>query len=97
MKPHVNTICVKEDCNGNECDERHPRQCRFYTVYGRCKFHPCAYMHVEKIEVQKIKHLEEKLVAKEIEIQELNDKLNGLLENIEKQVGLLLCHSLIYR
>jgi hypothetical protein len=28
---------------------RHPKPCKFYNHYGKCKFNPCAIKHVENV------------------------------------------------
>ena len=43
---HVREICQNEACEIKECDKRHPRLCRYWHDYGRCKFSEyCAYRH----------------------------------------------------
>ena len=43
---HVREICQNKACEIEECDKRHPRICRYWHDYGRCKFSEyCAYRH----------------------------------------------------
>ena len=43
---HVREVCQVQSCDIKECDKRHPRICRYWHDYGRCKFSEyCAYLH----------------------------------------------------
>ena len=46
-KLHVNQICENTPCKVMCCLKQHPIQCKYYTNYKRCKFDPCAFLHVE--------------------------------------------------
>ena len=46
-KLHVNDICENSSCKIMCCLKRHPKPCKFYAIYKRCKFDPCAFLHVE--------------------------------------------------
>ena len=45
---HVKEICENSSCKIMCCLKRHPKQCKFFTSYKRCKFDPCAFRHVEQ-------------------------------------------------
>ena len=92
---HINTICVKEDCDIASCSERHPKVCKFYQDYGRCKFNPCSYKHSRtknqfefesKIEIleEKIKNLEKVLDDKSKDIEVLDKTILKQNEMISK-------------
>ena len=45
-KKHVEKICNEEECNVDECEKGHPRGCRYFRTYKRCKFGDyCAFDH----------------------------------------------------
>ena len=45
---HIDKICENSLCDVVSCNLRHPRECKYYMEYKRCKFNPCAYLHVEQ-------------------------------------------------
>ena len=61
---HVEIICEIEGCNGLACDMRHPIRCRYFTLFGHCKFNPCSYRH-EVIENHMIKNVKARVDAEE--------------------------------
>ena len=43
---HVKEICESESCETSKCPKRHPKACKFYAEYRRCKFGDyCSYSH----------------------------------------------------
>ena len=60
---HINEICENFLCDVVSCDKRHPRKCKYYMEYKRCKFNPCAYLHVEESDktVKYIQNVKRKL------------------------------------
>ena len=76
---HIKDICDQSDCDVKKCDLRHPRICKIYLDYKRCKFDPCAFKHVDNdSDIEEIKRenkeLHEKLHAIEKLISILNEK-----------------------
>ena len=46
-KEHVQEICQDNECNQSECRRRHPKECKYFKLYKRCKFNDfCAFSHV---------------------------------------------------
>ena len=37
-KQHISESCLKADCNSKACLQRHPKQCKFFSQSGFCKF-----------------------------------------------------------
>ena len=64
------------------CSLRHPRMCRFFKEYKRCKFDPCAYKHEDKEKT--IKEISEKLEQLSRNIEVLNRKEKESERMIEK-------------
>ena len=74
---HEEEICNDNNCNIFKCDKRHPRNCKWYQDYGRCKFSSyCKFKHVKLDSI-------EDLVKK---IKQNENKLDKSIKNIEKQV-----------
>ena len=45
-KRHVKEKCEKVKCEIENCPERHPREFRFFRMFGRCEFTDfCFYEH----------------------------------------------------
>ena len=45
-RKHINEICSRiKDCNEINCIKRHPKTCKYFTIYKYCKFDNCAYLH----------------------------------------------------
>ena len=89
QKRHVNTICEDRSCEIRKCLSRHPKVCKFYNYYRRCKFNPCAFLHVDKdasIEEMKRENvlISEKIRKTEEAIQELDDQL-AFFKNLDEK------------
>ena len=94
-KNHINKICDESSCEIETCKQRHPKVCKYFRNYGRCKFSPCAFKHEvpvnhnSKLEkdiedlTAKIQALEKIIVIKEKQIDEIT---NNLLE-MEKKLS----------
>ena len=99
-KQHVHNICENDSCEITNCEKRHPKICRYYTQYHRCKFSSfCSFSHRisdlpshehENVETkEKVDELEEKLKEKEEVIQLLKVKIEEIDErnrNIELEL-----------
>ena len=91
----METRCESFKCDGRNCDKRHPRECRFYNDYGRCKFgESCLYDHVDRSdpvleELERVKAkldvVEDLIVEKNLEIKILFEKLEFALSTIPKK------------
>ena len=76
---HERKICNDSNCNIFNCNLRHPRICRWFQVYGRCKFTSfCKYKHTE------IKSFEEIVTKIEHNDNKLAD-IDIILENLKKK------------
>ena len=70
-------------CDKNACDIlRHPKICRYFETYKRCKFDPCAYKHEDNDKA--IKAISEKLEQLSIKIKILDEKEKESEKMIEK-------------
>ena len=92
LKPHITEECRDRKCSVRECERRHPRLCRYWRDYGRCKFEDnCAFRHEDETKrktdeiVSKLNETTQKLVEKDMEIINLKEKIS----EIEKMVNYL--------
>ena len=97
---HVNKLCEDQSCDITNCDLRHPKPCKFYSEYKRCKFGEwCSYKHVENSRnysdskyceiVNKVNLLEKRMEEKDSIIEELLKKIDSFvlkseIEQIQK-------------
>ena len=97
-RQHVKNICDKSECDVSNCSSRHPRFCKYCRDYGKCKFNPCMFLHVEKENDSQIEELikenesiAKKLVDVENALSEIDIRLQQSeviiekLEDIEKK------------
>ena len=62
-KFHVQEICLETHCeNRQDCLKRHPKSCRFFSIYQRCKFAEyCAFKHIENTQTKEMEDLKHRL------------------------------------
>ena len=87
-KHHNSEICVKADCQGKACLQRHPKQCKFFFQGGFCKFGDnCSYKHTMSPSpgnlILQIQALEAKIGDMCKAIKVLEDKVHEL-KNVNK-------------
>ena len=71
---HIQEICENSTCEIHNCEKRHPRECRFWNVYNRCKFGDfCSFKH-KYVDAQKkpdeILENELKIVKEKLDVVE---------------------------
>ena len=92
FRKHVNTICENVRCFGSDCQQRHPRKCRYFSKYNYCKFGEyCKFKHDENINnnnerdianlKSEIEALKKVIKAKEAEIKEKNLEIKQCFED----------------
>ena len=82
---HVNAVCETESCDVRKCDFRHPKICRFFRDYGRCRFSPCSYQHDGLSSATKcVKEMKDELEKKNEEINELKILLKANVKKLEE-------------
>ena len=76
-------MCDDYKCDVSKCEKRHPKICRFYRDYKRCKFTVgCMYKHENQFELfEKIEKKLEKLKCNHSD----KDK-KKILENVEEKL-----------
>ena len=82
-KNHVKELCEKVDCDISSCFLRHPKICKFYREYQKCKFDPCMFRHVDQLsdtDIHLLKKQNEKLLSN---IEKLENNLKDLDAKIQ--------------
>ena len=94
-KFHTKDTCSNFKCTMVACSSRHPKQCKFYMLYGRCKFADnCSYLHVptrntiENALSQEIESLKVEVKLLKSENIEMKSKLSRL-DTIEQDIRCL--------
>ena len=100
-KHHIYEICENTSCSISECRLRHPKICRYFDNFGRCKFSPCAFKHETRTSIpsneqttvtENYKFLENEIKEKNRQIDELSTKICNLetkISDIENNIGVL--------
>ena len=91
-KRHIEQLCETENCEELLCEKRHPKLCKYYSIYKRCKFGEyCKYNHsgnyprdVNTLET-KIENLEKTVLQNQNIIDNMSGKINEL-ENVLKEI-----------
>ena len=69
-------------CENQNCFKRHPKNCKFYDMYKRCKFGDyCFYAHRESAQLNEMKVLKIKVEVLE---NNLNEERNYVIDLKEK-------------
>ena len=79
---HVDQECENKMCNVSMCIQRHPKQCKYYREFNRCKFAHIEYIPRE-IELVKIREDNLKTVEKLAEIKQMLNEKNDLETKIK--------------
>ena len=90
---HFNETCEETSCETKKCLKRHPRNCKFYYDFRRCKFGDYRSFSHKTLEngisapendlkdmKARLATLEELMEEKENKIKCINDKLNTIAE-----------------
>ena len=86
---HNNVMCVDKNCEVFDCEKRHPKLCKYFRDFKKCRFTTCAFKHdnqndVNEDTVEKVKRLEKRLY--EIECASKKNEQKGNEKNVEKKL-----------
>ena len=87
-KQYIMDICPTSLCSNMSCSLRHPKVCKFFTNFRRCKFgESCAYLHGPNIETDDVRigELEQEIKNLQAKINEIETSLLKL-EHIEERI-----------
>ena len=77
-KQHVSGICQIPSCTMEACNLWHPKSCKYFSVFGVCKFgERCAYIH-KKLRDDAIAKLEEQKEILQTEVVNLIRRVDML-------------------
>ena len=72
QKQHVNVVCPDiPNCNNDLCFKRHPKACKNYAKYNKCRFQQFAYSHEKNEHQSKVEKLEKEVNELKLEVEEL--------------------------
>ena len=93
---HESTICQEKDCVVSLCRKRHPKKCRYFEQYSRCKFGSfCHYLHEPSLANTILLSFETKIAALESVIDKVekeNVDLKSKIKSIEGKMFLFERH-----
>ena len=87
-------MCENKTCDTNKCSQRHPRECRYYREYNRCKFNPCKFKHIlqtstnadiEKLTID-VKNCNEQLEVIETQLKKMEEIITKKEEEINDPI-----------
>ena len=79
-KRHISEICDKTSCDILTCVSRHPKICKFYREYGKCKFDPCAFLHIDQNDtIDELKQKNEDILE---QLKNLDDMIKVIDEKL---------------
>ena len=86
---HVATICENIQCDVRNCLLRHPRDCKYFRAYNRCKFDSyCMFKHVSNKTSDARSRFEDNDLEKKIEnLEEEVKKLKSALCDLKMKFG----------
>ena len=85
---HNRDICDKTECPVIECDLRHPKPCKYFKTYRRCKFNTyCKYSHEEFNNENKNDKIKIETLEKSVEhLESCLKKCLGKIEYLENKM-----------
>ena len=95
-RKHINETCENENCSSRECPKRHPRICKYFREFNRCKFGDfCNYRHKYFISNSNnnddtIRELNEKICThgdRMVDLEKDNDVLRNRVSQLEKELS----------
>ena len=80
---HTKEICEMKDCEIERCPLRHPRDCRFFNQYARCKFGSYCFFRHKTIKTNE--ELELKIRSINSDFANLEKSVSDMKERIIEQ------------
>ena len=87
LQIHIDDLCDDFDCDAKMCNRRHPRECKYFRYYKRCKFDPCKFTHIDNVSenFDQIRKIKDNIDVKIAEIDDKINKLNDQMKAMENQ------------
>ena len=88
-KQHIMEICSNTQCSMVTCIYRHPRVCRYFSNFGRCKISDsCSYLHEIDDIISELRSEQGKEIEKlRQEVEELHKQVEDLRNQISNQAN----------
>ena len=78
---------VDSNCDILDCIKRHPKECKYYTNYKRCKFNPCKFLHTKQLNYdEKIKDISENIETERVNIEIKIKKIDEKIDILDRQI-----------
>jgi hypothetical protein len=88
-KQHVDELCDDSSCDPLNCIKRHPKECKYYSNYKRCKFNPCKFLHLKNENYdEKLKEISKKQETIEENLQEKINIINLKIKEIDEKIDI---------
>ena len=85
-KKHEDLKCEDSSCEVFNCSKRHPKECKYYREFNRCKYNEyCRYEHKQKGSSKGNENQD----CKHVQLEDRISELETILENIEKNFKML--------
>ena len=86
---HVKEECTNRSCDISVCTLRHPRICKFFRDYNRCKFGEwCFFKHMENNSMENVINKEE-IMEKLDNLKQLIDEKDALIKDLAEKIRVL--------
>ena len=80
---YVTLVCEDYQCDVSKCEKRHPKLCRYYRDYKRCKFTVgCLYKHENQYDI--FEKIEKKL--EEVKCNHNSKDIPKITKNVEEKL-----------
>ena len=93
---HNDDLCQDDQCDVFSCSKRHPKQCRYFKDFNRCKYGDyCSYKHEKEISKceSEISSLRSKVDKLESEVTILKAQNELTLKSVDKMIQEVLAKS----
>ena len=87
LRYHAAEVCNDESCDITLCSKRHPKACKFFKEYKRCKFSECCSFSHDIVVCQNqndFNTMKTKIAILEAQAEKNDGKINGLNEIVAK-------------
>ena len=90
-KQHCDVICESNSCDIYNCENRHPKRCRYWQEYDRCKF-GSYYLFVHSTEESlklSIETFQKELICIKTKVNDLKLEFSHLKEDLNEKFIML--------
>ena len=90
---HVKELCSESECEIKKCSRRHPRECRYYRDYNRCKFGEYCFFSHDTINQSNVvintsvEKMESKVKVIEKQVEEMKEQILKLTKLLDSKTS----------